>query len=396
MAANETTKYREIYLHLERSILTGELLVGHRLPTEVELARRFSTSRVTVARAIRDLVREGLVIRRKGSGSFVCQKPAATKAQFGMVAATGAYPGVFGMIADEVMRCTRKQGFGLLADRLTPRDFQSITHAVEEFCQHLFARKIKGLFYLPLAAPLDLMSPSEQVAANERIVGLLNAAGIPVILIDRDLYPHPRRSSHDLVGMDNIHAGYTLTRHLLALGYRRIDFVSWAWHSHLSTSGARLVGYREALREQGITPDPHRVHDEINDTNIDDPAYLRELVGTRQTQAFVCNNDHLAASLMRGLTRAGFRVPQDVALVGVDDDQWGRLLGVALTTFRQPGAQIGAVATRMMFERLADPTLTPRNVCLMGELIVRESCGVAQRKGSPNGPNGSTRSEVPS
>lgn len=387
MATNETTKYREIYRHIEKSILAGEFMVGHRIPTEIELAQRFSTSRVTVARALRDLVREGLVVRRRGSGSFVCQRPSAIRHQFGMVAeTTGAYGGVVGMIAEEIMRSARKQGFGLLTDRLTPKDFQSITRTAEEFCQQFFARKIKGVFFTPLVAPLGMMSPADQIAANERIVQILGAAGTPVILIDRDIYAYPRRSPYDMIGMDNVHAGYALTRHLLDSGYRRIDFIIWEWHRTISTVGARLVGYREALRERGIAPESGRIHDGLTFENVNDRAYIRNLVRTAKTQAFVCANDHLAASLMRGLMTAGYRIPQDVALVGVDDDEWGKLLAVPLTTFRQPGAQMGAVATRLMFERIGEPSLPPRTISLMGELVVRESCGGGLQMDSLGGP----------
>ena len=71
-------------------------------------------------------------------------------------------------------------------------------------------------------APYELVPEKEE--ANRRMAVMLREAGIPVVLLDRDLTPFPSRSDFDVVGIDNIAGGHLLGEHLLKLGCRRIHF----------------------------------------------------------------------------------------------------------------------------------------------------------------------------
>jgi DNA-binding LacI/PurR family transcriptional regulator len=80
---------------------------------------------------------------------------------------------------------------------------------------------------------------------------------------------------------------------------------------------------------------------------------------------------------MHALLGLGYRVPQDVRIVGIDDVDYARLLPVPLTTLRQPTREIGAAALGAMLERVAHADLPTRDILLQGELVVRRSCGGA-------------------
>ena len=73
----------------------------------------------------------------------------------------------------------------------------------------------------------------------------------------------------------------------------------------------------------------------------------------------------------------GWRVPEDVRLVGIDDVEYAALLRVPLTTLRQPTHEIGVAAMAAMVERVSNPDLPPRDILLHGKLVIRESCGQA-------------------
>jgi len=94
----------------------------------------------------------------------------------------------------------------------------SLKHA-EELCKQFIERKISGVFF----APAELQSGQEE--ANSRLAESLREAGIPVVLIDRDLLDFPKRSDFDLVGIDNMAGGYMVAEHLIKLGCRRIFFL---------------------------------------------------------------------------------------------------------------------------------------------------------------------------
>src|SRR5439155_13866108 len=98
---------------------------------------------------------------------------------------------------------------------------------------------VSGVFFAPLE------STPEDHDINARIGRALDAARIPIVLLDRTLLPYPQPGHHDVVGIDNRHAGYTITEHVLRVGCRRPAFVAQA-HAAV-TVDAREAGYREAL-----------------------------------------------------------------------------------------------------------------------------------------------------
>ena len=104
--------------------------------------------------------------------------------------------------------------------------------------QQYIARRVDGVFF----APLEGFPPDD--TTNVRIVTALDEARIPVVLLDRSVYPYPKRGPYDLVGIDNRRVGFTITEHLLAAGARRVAFLG---PHGASTIGARRAGYREAI-----------------------------------------------------------------------------------------------------------------------------------------------------
>ena len=92
-------------------------------------------------------------------------------------------------------------------------------------------------------------------------------------------------------------------------------------------------------------------------------------------EGIVCANDWTAARLMHTLLGQGWRVPDDVRLVGIDDVEYAKLLPVPLTTYRQPTREIGAAALAAMLDRVGQRDLPTRDILLHGEVVVRRSCG---------------------
>ena len=94
---------------------------------------------------------------------------------------------------------------------------------------------------------------------------------------------------------------------------------------------------------------------------------------TRPTAVF-CANDLIAAGVVQTATRNGWRIPDDLAVVGFDDtDLASAASAVELTSVRQPAADIGAAAVRLILERMADPHRPARDVVFEPHLVIRES-----------------------
>ena len=107
--------------------------------------------------------------------------------------------------------------------------------------------------------------------------------------------------------------------------------------------------------------------------------------------AFVCENDVLAARLLKTLTALGHRVPQDVLLAGFDDVQIARLSSPALTTIRQPCDLIARTAFDRLLSRIARPQQEPLHLVPAAELVVRESTSATAGARGPQNGNAKTR-----
>lgn len=367
MQDGQKHKHLEISRHLLTEIAAGKYGASGRLPSEARLTKQFKVSRPTVARALRDLAAEGLIERRAGSGSYVRNTSSnrPNSRTLGLLVPGLATTEIFQIICGEIASLARVQDYGLLWGGSTnPREDQdaSLSHA-EELCRQFIERKISGVFF----APAELEPRQEE--ANRRLAESLREAGIPVVLIDRDLLEFPGRSDFDLVGLDNMTSGYMVAEHLIKLGCKRMFFVARPLSA--ATVDARIAGVREALARNHIEPDPGWIRQ-------GDPAdlkFVRSLTAGKQADAFICANDFTAAVLLRSMQSLNLRAPQDFRVVGFDDVKYATLVSPPLTTIHQPCRDLAVIAFRTMLERLAEPTLPARSIYLTPHLVVRESCG---------------------
>jgi GntR family transcriptional regulator, arabinose operon transcriptional repressor len=367
-------KHRQVYRALQGEILSGRWKSGDRLPSEAELVGRFGASRITVGRAVRDLQRAGLVERRAGSGTYVhAPRPDAGALSFGLLIPDLGETEIFEPICRGMMASPLARRHALVWGSVTAG--KSKEDRAWELCRQYIERRVAGVFF----APLELSPGKDDV--NLRIAQAFDAAGIPIVLLDRTVLPYPQRGSHDLVAIDNRRAGFLVTEHLIGLGCRRLAFV--ALPHAAATVDAREAGYREALFTAGLPVDAASMH------RLDpaDAILVAALIDSRRPEGIVCANDWTAARLMRTLLGLGHSVPRDVRLVGIDDLDYASLLPVPLTTFRQPTAELGAAALAAMLDRVARADLPTRDILLHGELVIRESSGAVRDRHGDDGPS---------
>jgi len=367
----DNLKHRAVSRQIAAEINSGRHRPGDRLPSEAQLVKRFGVSRPTVGRALRDLQAQGLITRRAGSGTYVHSPNEAAQAahtfpQLGLIVPSLRHTEIFESICGELASLARVHDYGLLWGGVAQRPNLEAEMSVEEaetLCDQFIERHVLGVFFVPFEHRTDCE------AANERLTTKLHKAGIPVVLIDRDIGPFPERSGFDVVGIDNFAGGYSLAKHLIKLGASRLAYVTLPRTA--PTVNARIAGARVAMLEQGI-PIPREF---VLTGDPTDEKFVRSFAAARQLDAILCTSDHVAAQLLRTLTRLRVRVPQQIRLVGFDDMRVANLLTVPLTTMAQPCRDIAIVAFQAMRERLIDPTIPARSLLLAPRLVVRESCG---------------------
>jgi GntR family transcriptional regulator, arabinose operon transcriptional repressor len=363
---SQRPKHRRVYDALKHDIQSGRLQGGDRLPSEAELVRTFGVSRITVGRAVRDLQVAGVVERRAGSGSYVKAARVAEGLSFGLLIPDLGDTEVFEPICQGMMASPLATAHALLWGSATSAG-ASKEECAWQLCRQYIDRRVAGVFF----APLELTVRKDDV--NKRIAEALDAAGMPVVLLDRPALPYPERGHHDLVGIDNRRAGYLITEHLLRLGSRRIAFV--AVQNAAATVEAREAGYREALYSSNA-PIERALVQRLDPT---DAPGVRTFLESSRPDAVVCANDWTAARFMHTVLELGYAVPSDLRLVGIDDMEYAGLLPVPLTTLRQPTREIGAAAFAAMLDRVERPEGPARDILLQTELIVRRSCGGTAR-----------------
>jgi DNA-binding LacI/PurR family transcriptional regulator len=359
-------KHQRVYQTLEHDIRSGRWRPGDRLPSEAQLVRQFGASRITIGRAVGDLQRAGLVERRAGSGTYVRQAPSA--GSFGLLIPDLGETDIFEPICRGMMASPLAREHALVWGSGTGSGGSKEERAWD-LCRQYIDRRVSGVFF----APLEQSPARDEV--NRRIAQALDAAHIPVILLDRTVVPYPGRGHHDIVGIDNRRAGYVVTEHLLRLGARRLSFVGVPHAA--ATVDAREAGYREALHAWEVEAARARAH------RLDpaDAESVRTVMDSDRPEGIVCANDWTAARLMRTLIELGYAVPRDVRLVGIDDLEYASLLPVPLTTLRQPTTEIGAAALGAMLDRIEHPDFPTRDILLHGTLVVRKSCGAPETPG---------------
>ncbi|WP_440901868.1 LacI family DNA-binding transcriptional regulator [Actinosynnema sp.] len=199
---------------------------------------------------------------------------------------------------------------------------------------------------------------------------LLAASRVPVVVIDPVDLPPPDVPS---VGAANWAGGLAATEHLLELGHRRIAAIGGP--PGLLCSRARVDGYRAALDRAGIGVDPALVRHGDFRHGGGLRAATELLALPDPPTAVFAGNDEQALGVIEAARVAGLPVPEALSVVGFDDLPVAVWSSPALTTVRQPLAEMGRHAGRMLADLVAGRPLGAQRVELATELVVRASTG---------------------
>lgn len=375
LTINSVVKPQPLFRHIQQvmqeRIADGFWSPGQALPSRVQLCEEFGTTRVTLDKAIQELVRDGVLRSAKGSGTFVAQNGGHALAKSSALRTLRLGVMMGQASPDEMLKPSLSDNiyFGPL--------FQGIRDAVagqpveivygrssqseyETFCRD---NALDGVL---LITPLLSELPALHALAAARIPFV--AAGMSSHL--------PADAALPVVDTDNQQGTTEAIRYLLELGHRRIAIVN------LATSQAnyhdRLEGYRCTLAAAGTPVD---LRDlllyPIYEADGFEPrieAWLSQFLasGSLPTAIFACDY-FMAISTIRVLRRHGLRVPEDVSVVAFDDPFSAAHLTPALTTVRQPVYQIGLRSARRLLDALRSGELPRGAEVLPNQLIVRES-----------------------
>jgi len=222
--------------------------------------------------------------------------------------------------------------------------------------------------------------------------GLADGLILIVPLAPRDLlkvlpqhhFPHVVIDQSDSINMSTVvdatnwQGAYEATAYLIQLGHRRIGHI--AGTLGMVSAAQRLDGYRATLHDHDIAYDEsYVVNGDFHQTGGERGANTLLDLPTPPTAIFACN-DLSALGAMDAIRARGLDIPRDVSVIGFDDIPHAQIAYPKLTTIRQPLAQMGRVAARMLLEIIDHPEQPARHVTLATELILRDTCAAVQAK----------------
>jgi len=225
--------------------------------------------------------------------------------------------------------------------------------------QKLIARQVEAILLVPAVRWQHRLATLE----------LIRGSGIPAVLLDAYPAGAERFPNVSWVVSDDERGGQIATEHLLELGHKEILFL--AGPNGSSSSAGRFSGYQRALAAAGVPYTDERVFLADKDIDAGRKAMSQALSEKVQFTALVAYNDSVAIGAAEVLAQQGFRVPEDVSIVGFGDGMMATYYRVPLTTVRVAQTEMGEKALRLALEMQRGKTVQPR--VLPVEIIVRES-----------------------
>ncbi|RMH54253.1 MAG: LacI family transcriptional regulator [Bacteroidetes bacterium] len=191
---------------------------------------------------------------------------------------------------------------------------------------------------------------------------------VPVVFLNTRL----SGDGYAVVNFDNAGGFRALTRHLIALGHRRIAVITGPEAAF--DAAERLRGYRMALEEAGMAFDPAWLIPGDYSQRAGYEAVQTLLAWPERPTAILASNDQMAFGALSALREAGLRVPEDVSLAGFDDVPSARYTVPSLTSARVPIRDLGARAVQCLVDHIqAETPPAPRSLVLPVDLVVRDS-----------------------
>ncbi len=218
----------------------------------------------------------------------------------------------------------------------------------QQYLDILFMERVAGAIIVPTRERLE-----------EKTLKKFQERNIPIVAVDRRV----KDKNIDAVLVDNLRGAKEAVTHLINNGYRRIGVISGPLT--VTTGRDRLEGYRLALNEAGITPDP-----KLERTGAFKAETGRELafelLNLRPAlDALFLGNNLLTLGAWDAINTLNLRVPGEIALVGYDEIQWPSFGPGYLTTIMQPVYELGTTAAQRLFQHIQNPVSQSRQEIIL-------------------------------
>lgn len=317
--------------------LIDGLKEGDRIPSRNKLMESIGVTRVTVDRAISELIGEGYLYAIDGSGTYIAEKKRENKVQECSVKA-------WGVIMDNIVSYGYPEIIRGIEDVASRNNINVIICNTDNdvMKQEMYINKLldtgaSGMIIVPAVSDEIVLEGFQKIQRNN----------IPFIFCVRSV----EGITAPKVVSNNYYGESLATRHLLDIGRKRIAFISMPMYS---VAEQRLHGYMAALAERGMEIRQELIiaQEGASHEKMGFEAVKKLLKLKNPPDGIVCHNDHIAYGAYQALREKGLTIPHDVALVGYDDSSICEIMPVKLTSVKYPKYETGEMAAQILMEMM--------------------------------------------
>jgi len=331
--------------------------------SERQLAEHYNISRITIGKAIRTLVQEGLLYQLRGSGTYVAEKKMALHKKIGLIVYHCDNP-FYSKIIKRIQQELDLAGFHAIL----------VNTEGNPHTENLGVKKLKegvdGFVIAPVLENDDALCSEIQHLINQNF---------PTVLMCHA--PSGNRISNVSTVIPNyFQGGYSMTQYLIGKGYRKIIFLSVKEIFQRQDIMDRYEGYKKSLHDNHIPFMEDLVinidgNDPINGFFNDGCKAANDIIPLIEPQTAVfAIGDSCAIGLMRGLRERGISTPEDLGICGFDDIELAAQWGIDLTTIRVDFESLAKQTARIIIAKISEPeNRNVEHVICPVELVPRKS-----------------------
>ncbi len=221
----------------------------------------------------------------------------------------------------------------------------------------LVSKQVEGIVFITF----DITEEHEKV---------IKSNNIPVVMVNR--YTHKTLGIKS-VTVDHYRASYEMVKYLLEHGHRKIALIRNGEQEGVFGQ-THLRGYKDALKEFNVEYDKNNVFEGYFKANKAYEIVQKMIDKDNLPTAIFATSDDMAIGVMNCLYDSGYKVPDDVSVVGFYDTKMSSLFRPKLTTIRQPIYDMGAVSLRLLIKLINGEKVSEDMIVLPHKLIIRDSC----------------------
>ena len=341
----DSLKYQKLYHWAHTLITSGVIKNMDKFPSETSLQKKFGYSRQTVRTALQQLEEEGLIVRVRGSGTYVSYEGSDTDKSARVGLLLSYYSDyLFPRVYDGIESALTEKGYG-------------IEVAVTKNRLNDEALYLDGLLKSGVSGLIIEGSRSAFPNPNIRLYREIRKRNIPTLFI----HNHYENQVFDSVETSDARAAYELTKILIEHGHRKIGGI----FKYDDMQGIeRYKGFIECLSDYGVKFDDDCIRwysTKDMEEKLSKKGMLRMYRRTKECTAMMVYNDEVADSYMEFLTERGLSVPKDVSIVSFDDAELQQNADVKILSAVHPKYKLGRITAKNLLCMMEDDDWQQKN-----------------------------------